>query len=337
MSYIEINQQAYFHNLERLCAVAGSKDKVAVVLKDNAYGHGLKIMGELAARYGIKRAVVRYLHEAQAIENFFDEVLVLSDIGDAGDKMVLTVNRLDDIASITAGKVALKVDSGMHRNGISVEEMERAFEMIASQGLMLHSVFTHYRSADELSSELFWQLKNFDRIKERTVALCRQYGIKEPLFHSCNSAALMRLGRLEDDFARVGIAGYGYSENDLLFSHHDLRPVMSLWGEKMATRFLKKGERVGYGGTYSAPCDMFVSTYDIGYGDGFMRFNGVGEFEPKEGVRVLGRVSMDSLSVEGDSDRVCLFDDAKKISQQFDTISYDVLVKLSQDIKRVVV
>ena len=41
----------------------------------------------------------------------------------------------------------------------------------------------------------------------------------------------------------------------------------------MATRTLKKNQSVGYGGKFTATTDMIVSTYDVGYGDGFLRLN----------------------------------------------------------------
>ena len=67
---------------------------------------------------------------------------------------------------------------------------------------------------------------------------------------------------------RAGIATYGYLEDDLPFDFPKLKPVMSLWASKK-TRTLKKNQSVGYGGKFTATTDMIVSTYDVGYGDGF--------------------------------------------------------------------
>ena len=80
---------------------------------------------------------------------------------------------------------------------------------------------------------------------------------------------------------------------------------MSLWAEKLSSRYLNKGDRVGYGGVYELSKDSIVSNYDIGYGDGFFRHDGLSELV-LEGKNILGRISMDSLSLLGDKDKVCL-------------------------------
>jgi len=259
---------------------------------------------------------------------------VLSDISSAPENAIITINQLEDIARISNKKVALKVDTGMHRSGIEVDDMEDALGLIEEHGLSLHSVFTHFRAADELSCDFFWQTKQFEKIKDIIKRHCADKACPVPLFHTANSAALLRLGKLEDDFARVGIAAYGYDETQDVFNTPLLKPVLSLWGEKVASRMVKKGQRLGYGGVYTCEYDMMVSSYDVGYGDGFFRYDGKGDFYPNSDIKPLGRISMDSMSVEGDRDCICVFKDVENTSKRFDTITYDALVKLSPQIKR---
>ena len=132
----------------------------------------------------------------------------------------------------------------------------------------------------------------------------------------------------EDDFARCGIAIYGYHEMEKSFGDFPLKTVLKLYAQKISSRELKKGARVGYGGVGKLQNKSIVSTYDIGYGDGFFR-----NIYPD----ILGRVSMDSFSMISDKDEVCIIKDAKEIAKQNNTISYDVLVKLNSKIKRVIV
>ena len=72
MAKILLNKQNLFHNLDIISKQAKGNDKVAIVLKDNAYGHGLLEIAQLASEFGIKKAVVRTLDEALKIENYFD-------------------------------------------------------------------------------------------------------------------------------------------------------------------------------------------------------------------------------------------------------------------------
>jgi alanine racemase len=331
VSFIEISKQNYFHNLDILSSKLGDKSSLAVVLKDNAYGHGLKLMADLSAKYGITKVIVRSIDEAKEIEELFNYILILAPTTYKKNhtKFHYVINSLQQINELPKeANVHLKVDSGMHRSGIEPSDIEEAFALMAKNSLKLRGVLTHFRSADELSSEFFWQMQNWRNIKQKALKLTSKYNFKQPLFHSANSAALLRVENYEDDFARCGIATYGYHQFPKSFKIPELKPILSLWAEKITTKNLKSGQRIGYGGAYKASKDMVVSTYDIGYGDGFFRHTNRGKF--------LGKISMDSCIIEGDEEKVCILKNAKEIANSFDTISYDVLVKLSPTIKRII-
>ena len=100
---------------------------------------------------------------------------------------------------------------------------------------------------------------------------------------------------------------------------------------------MKAAERVGYGGDFTAPKEMLVSTYDLGYGDGWCRGDAQNPYITSEGVPVLGRVSMDFISLESDKEEVCVMNDAKEAAKQFGTISYEVITALHSDIEKIVV
>jgi len=330
MAYITLNRSHFFHNLTTLSLKAGSKEKLAIVLKDNAYGHGLEPMARLSAEFGLMRAVVRRNDEAHRIADLFEDVLVLNDRAYAHPKIRTALNSLEDIARAEPGaRVDVKIDTGMHRNGIAESELEKALDAIDKKGLKLVGVMTHFRSADVLSSEYMWQKKRFEMIKARV----KEAGFSVQ-FHSHNSAALLRCEDFDEDFARVGIAAYGFDTLPPVFARTELKPVMSLWAKRIATRTLRKGERVGYGGDFVAPEAMRVSTYDIGYGDGWRRGDSAKPYiTPRHGA-VLGRVSMDAVTLQGDDEKVCIFDDARRVSAHYGTICYEVLTALSPAIER---
>ena len=114
MAYIELSKANYFSNLDSLCQKLGSTKKLAVVLKDNAYGHGILPMASLAKEYGIKRAIVRYTFEAKLIEEYFEDILVLSETSDFKSQFSYTINSLEHIPYMPPISVHLKIDSGMH-------------------------------------------------------------------------------------------------------------------------------------------------------------------------------------------------------------------------------
>jgi alanine racemase len=342
MSKITINKQNYYHNLEILVKKAGGKHKLMAVIKDNAYGHGLEIMAKLASEFGIKKAAVKTEEEALNVEQYFDEVLVLAEHPPKqkiSKKISFAVHSLEFLKKFPKNtNIHLNIDTGMHRNGIKVDEIQEALLFIKENSLNLRGVFTHFRSADDMNGELFWQQENWKEAKQEAINEIKNLNLDMPAFHSCNSSALLRSsGGIEDDFARCGIATYGYTHIDKNIATYDLKPVMSLYAKRLSTRVLKKGQKVGYGGVHVAQKDKLISTYDLGYGDGFFRYDGLGDLKIANGQEILGRVSMDSLCAEGDKDKICLFDDASELSNYFNTITYEILTKLMPWIKREVI
>ena len=338
MPLITINKQNFFDNLDIITQKTKSKDKIALVLKDNAYGHGLEVIAKLANEYGIKKAVVQTEKEANAIAPLFQSVLVLSSIPKkTAQNIHYTINTLEAIPKFAKGsKVELKVDTGMHRNGIDPSELEAAFLAIQKQKLQLIGIFSHHRSADELTGEWFWQQENFKKIKKEALFLANKLGIPTPYFHLSNSAALLRSGRCEEEMARVGIAAYGCIEMPKAFQVEGFRPVLSLYADKITTKRLPKGARIGYGGAHTLKEDSTLSTYDIGYGDGFFRSLSHTYITPK-GYKIAGRISMDNSSFYCDEKRLLIFDDAREVAKQAGTISYEVLTSLKPEIPREVV
>ena len=334
MAFIKINRQNFFHNLTQFTLKTGSKEKIGIVLKDNAYGHGLEIMAQLSQEFGLTQAVVRTLDEAKLIKPYFKHILVLGDKAISDDVCSFTLNSIEDISKAQKGsKVELKVDTGMHRNGVTMDEFETALKQIKVKGLILKGVMSHNRSADELSSELFWQQKNFNKIVNITIS----HGFKNIRFHSFNSASSLRLPCQDEQFIRLGIGAYGYSELPSIYKNLDLKPVLSLWAKKVSTRKLNKGERVGYGGQFVAPKEITVSTYNLGYGDGWMRSNRFKPFITAQGLPILGRVSMDYISLESTKEEICIFDNALHAGKQLNTISYEPMTLLNLNIEKIII
>ena len=330
MSELVLNRSAYIHNLTKICAKAGGKDRVILVLKDNAYGHGAALVGREAASYGIKFCAVKNEIEACELEPFFEHILILSHIphGGESERFIYAVNDISLIAKFKKGvRVHIAVDTLMHRNGVAIDEVRAACEAALTHGLQICGAFTHFRSAEELSGDYFVQRQNFAAAKAVVREICGE-GL---VFHSHNSAATERFGELADECVRVGIAAYGYAQFD---DSLELKRVASLWAHKVSGRVLKKGQCAGYGAKFCASEDMKIAVYDLGYGDGLLRYAGEGELKTAGGQRLLGKMSMDSFCCEDVGDKICVFDDARVWADFFGTISYDVLTKLSPSINR---
>ncbi len=344
MAEITLSSVAYKHNFNIISSHIGADVGLAAVLKDNAYGHGLIQISNIAVECGIKNVFVKNYAEAMCVCEYFPHITVLYGMpqGDFPSHIAFVVNRKEHIYSLPKGtKVELKVNAGMNRNGVKPEDVEAFIMLIMEYGLELVGVFCHNGYGDDIDMEFAHTQERFAIIKQEVKALAKKLGFEVPRFHSLSSSGAIRVaqdGKIEDDLVRIGIALYGYL--DVAFSNpisSQLQRVATLYADRISTRHLRKGERIGYSGCTTLDSSHSVSTYDIGYGDGFFRVSERHKVYTAEGYQILPRSSMDCFSCICEDDRICVFNDVSAIAKAFGTISYEILTHLSPNIKRTVI
>ena len=294
------------HNLEIARARAGGA-RVWAVVKANAYGHGLAravaALGTGAdgfALLDIEEAVrLREGGIAQPIlllEGFFSP----ADLATIGTyRLATVVHSPEQLAMLEATRLAtrvtvyLKVNSGMNRLGVAPEAARSFVERLRACGNVSEIVLmTHFADADGPRG-VAEQLERFES-GARGLALPRSLA---------NSAAVLRHPDTRGAWVRPGIMLYGCSPfPDEPAAALGLRPVMTLASELIAVRELAAGERVGYGGTFTADRRMRIGVVACGYADGYPRHAPTGTPILVDGrrTRTLGRVSMDMLAVDLD-------------------------------------
>ena len=340
MSSFVISKSKLFYNLNLLKKHINTQ--IACVIKDNAYGHGIDEISSLLVEFGIKSVFVKNNLEARKIKNKFEHITILypSVFENISDNIYLSVPNIDCISKIPPNTgIELKVNTGMNRNGIELDEIQNALLLIKQHKIRLIGVFTHNGYGDldneNLSEAFISQQKKYQILKARVLELTNKYNIPNPRFHSLSSSGAIKYNNIDDDLVRIGIAMYGYLGID---DRLGLKPIAELWADKISSRFLESGSKIGYDGKYILKNDCIVSSYDIGYGDGLFRLNeNHGELRTKEGYLVLPRMSMDSTSIISDKNRVCIMYNADEMARIFGSIAYEVLCKISPNIKREIV
>ncbi len=334
MGYIKLKKQSFFHNLDYFSSICGSKDKLSIALKDNAYGHGIEKVASMCQEYGIKNVFVRDMIEAAIAKRYnFEKILVLYDIPHKkDDKVIISINSLKDLANIPIeSKIELKIDTGMNRNGIDTTEISKAIELIKTNNLIVNGIFTHFCCADEDNNITKIQEEKFLSI----VPIFKDNFKYHFDVHCANSAGVHKVDMTKYDIARIGIGAYGYLD---LKEEKYLKPILSLHANHITTKEIKKDEHIGYGSSsYIATCDITVSNYDVGYGNGLFRVPDDKIATISNGQEILGRISMDSFSVEGKELEVCIFDNISNIAKLHNTIKYEILTNLKANIKRIVI
>jgi len=291
------------HNLSVARARAGDA-RVWAVAKANAYGHGL-----LRARRALDAAdgfalldideAVR-LRDAGVrkpillLEGFFAPA-DLAPIARHSLSVVIHSNEqmamLESVRPTPPFAVFLKINTGMNRLGISVEQIGASLARLAATGSAAGiTLMTHFADADGPEG-VTAQLARFESAT-RGLALPRSLA---------NSAALLRHPQARADWVRPGIMLYGCSPfADETAQALGLMPVMTLTSALIAVRHLAAGERVGYGGTFAADRAMRIGVVACGYADGYPRHAPTGTPILVAGrrTRTVGRVSMDMLTVD---------------------------------------
>jgi alanine racemase len=347
-----IDLKALQHNFA-LARQAAPNSKLMAVIKANAYGHGaVAVAGALPdadafALASVEEAV--QLREAGVsrplvlLEGMFDAADLDAVAGYALQAVVHTVEQVDWLEQVRLTAplhLWLKVDTGMHRLGVAMDQAdavrERLLALVNSCGGSLR-LMSHLACADEPQHPANdAQLAAFRRLAvgglERSLA---------------NSAALLSRADMHFDWVRPGIMLYGCSPFDPGVDRAlALRPVMTLESQLIAVYKRNKGERIGYGQSWTCPEAMPVGVAAGGYGDGYPRHAppGTPVLVNGEVVPLIGRVSMDMICVDLRSqpdaragDPVHLWGSGlpvEGLAARADTISYELLCNVSQRVPR---
>jgi alanine racemase len=335
---------ALAHNLGVARARAGAA-RVWAVAKANAYGHGL-----LRARRALDAAdgfALLDIDEAVRLRDagvrkpilLLEGFFVSADLAPiARHALSVVVHAPEQMAMLESVRPApplavfLKINTGMNRLGIPVDQVGAALARLAATGSVAEiTLMTHFADADGPAG-VTAQLARFESAT-RGLALPRSLA---------NSAALLRHPQTRADWVRPGIMLYGCSPfADESAQALGLRPVMTLASELIAVRPLAAGERVGYGGTFAADRAMRIGVVACGYADGYPRHAPTGTPILVAGrrTRTVGRVSMDMLAVDlegipeaGIGTPVTLWGDGlscDEVAAAAGTVSYELLCALS--------
>ncbi|WP_027327441.1 alanine racemase [Helicobacter pametensis] len=340
MAQLIIDSSHFKHNLDLISSHLGSIDKLALVLKDNAYGHGIKEIAKLARDYGIKSVFVKNEMEALMIQDEFEHITALygSISPTSPTNIYQTIHSIQMLKSISPQRgIELKFNVGMNRNGLEIKQIQQAIQLILERKLKLVGVFSHNGYGDDGGDEMQKQHQTSQEIKEQITYLASKLGFELPRFHFLSSSGALRQEKIEEDLVRIGIASYGYLCAPIPIASK-LKPIASLWAHQISKRTLEKEIKIGYSGAGVMPRDHVISTYDLGYGDGLLRLNEHhGRLTCAQGEEILPRMSMDCFSCLSDQEKICVFDNAWKWAEIFGTTPYDILVKLSPSIPRSII
>jgi alanine racemase len=371
LTWIEIDTSAARHNIDAFRGILPTGTALMVVVKANAYGHGLEVYAPIAAEnadwlgvngldealairaLGIQKpvAILGYTDPAQldvVVANDFRQVVYRTDIAAGLSKAAQNRN--------VSARIHLKLETGTNRQGVPLGELPELVRQIRGMpGLIIEGAYTHFANIEDTLDPSFAE-RQLDKFRE-ALKILEQEGVRLTQIHAAATAGTLLYPETGFTMIRLGIGAYGIwpsRETQLAARERGRRitliPAMT-WKTRVAQiKTVEAGEHVSYGLTYQASHRMQVAVLPIGYYDGYDRkLSNCGRVLIRgRAVPVIGRVAMNMTMVDvtdvpaQPDDEVVLLGRqgnaeirAEELAEKIGTIAYEVVSRINPRIPRI--
>jgi alanine racemase len=318
-TWLEIDKTALDHNIAQYRKIVGSK-QIALVIKGNAYGHGLKEIVALTQNNDdINWYCTFSLSEALALRklNVTKPILVLGFIDqDPGlaimqdidlilfdeHQLPLIIERAEQLNK--AARLHIKIDTGLSRFGFLPQDALTVIKRLHQQtNISLQGICTHFAAAEqEDQTYTQWQSDQFHTL----IAELDRCNISPAYRHAQATAATIRNSEQACNMVRIGAGAYGlypsYKIKEELWQKYGLtlQQILTWKSYIYALRTIPKGTFIGYGCTYQTSADTNIAIIPVGYADGYhRRLSNIGKvLINNQYASIIGRVAMNTIIVD---------------------------------------
>jgi len=354
---LEINLNALTHNYNFYKQKLKASTKIMVMVKAFAYGGGPAEIANHLQQLKADYLAVAYTDEGVYLreQGITLPIMVMNPASESFfqlsrhqlEPVVYSLNHYRQLGKFCeqediAIQIHLDLDTGMHRLGISEEDIEELSGLIHNYPLHINSMYTHLAGADEHIHEQYSidQLEKFVQMADRINAVLDY----SPFRHALNSAGIISYPQYQMDMVRLGIGLYGVE-----VTGKEKKPLQSISTLKTTIsqiKHLKKGQTIGYGRKGLMQNDGKVATIAIGYADGFdRRFSNGKGYVIIHGKKapVIGNVCMDMTMIDitgidaKEGEEVVIYGEGislKELATTIGTIPYELLTNISSRVKR---
>jgi len=324
---LEINKSNLGKNLK---IVRSINKNLICVIKDNAYGLGIKNILPILLENKCDYFAVAYIEEAVKIQKLLEnlklknqngkiKVMALNyvkpeNVGDAiRNNIELTVFNfsqlldylkiLDEFFENMTLKIHIKVNSGMNRLGFDENEILELVKIVkkynlnnkSKNRLEIISIFSHI-SDTENQAETEKQVEKYEKI----LKIFSQNNVRYRYSHLQASPLLFKYGKKYNyDFARIGMALYGMEP---LSTDVGLLDVITVKSKIINIRNVKKNDKVSYGSKGIVKHDSKIGIVAIGYAHGLQKqIENSGEayiLVNGQKAKIIGEICMDMIFVD---------------------------------------
>jgi alanine racemase len=324
-SVIEINKAALEKNLSFIRKQIGDR-KLSLVVKGNAYGHGIEEYVPIAMDLGVDHFSVYSADEAERIFRIKrpeTEIMILGSVRDTAlnwavengvecwmfeeQRLELALQHAKEING--KAKVHIELETGMNRTGFKAIDLPNVARLLHEYAdyVEIKGICTHFAGAESISN--YYRIKDQIDIYNQLVEKLTNLNIKAERYHTCCSAASLRFPEMMLDMVRVGILQFGFWPSQETFieytrnnntKHDPLQRLITWKSMIMSISTVAKGEYVGYGTSYLAQRELKIGICPVGYSHGFSRSLSNTGRAVVNGMRVtvVGSVNMNCIALD---------------------------------------
>jgi alanine racemase len=321
-TWAEVSLVTLRQNFRTVVKHAGAAVSVCAVVKADAYGHGAVECSRALQAEGAKWLGVTSLDEAIPLRDAGIEsrILLMTGFWRGEESEIVRlrftptvwepwhIESLENAAASRVGRhaVHLKVDTGMGRLGVSLDELPAVLKALsAAPHLALEGLSTHLASSEIMDAP---SVAEQERHFEETQRIVRAAGFHPSLVHMANTSALISRRETWNNMVRPGVALYGYylpfQRAGREVSGGTLRlpvkPVLTWKTRILSMRNFAANQALGYGGTYVTKAPAHVAVLPVGYADGYNRqLSNRGRVIVRDHYApIIGSISMDLTLVD---------------------------------------
>jgi Alr-MurF fusion protein len=357
---LEINLNALVHNLNYYRARLKPETKIMAMVKATSYGSGSFEVANTLQFHHVDYLAVAYTDEGIELRKsgITLPILVMNPEIMSFELMMKhklepeiynfrLLNHLQDVLKDYQGepfKIHVKLDTGMHRLGFEENQLaELVVRLNNNKNIKIQSVFSHLAASDDAEHDGFTKMQ-IQRFKTMSAEIINS--VTYPVMrHILNSSGILRFSEGQFEMVRLGIGLYGIAAT--ANEQSQLQQVATLKTTISQIKNIPANETIGYNRKGKLRRDSIVATVAIGYADGISRRMGNGTgFMMVNGrlAPLVGNVCMDMCMLDiteipaKEGDEVIVFGaeyPVTEMSKSIGSIPYEVLVNVSQRVKRV--
>ena len=356
---LEVNLSAMVDNLNHFRSFLKPDTKMVCMIKADGYGAGAVEIAKTLQEHRVDYLAVAVADEGVTLRKagITANIMIMNPEMTAFKTMfdydlepeVYSFRLMDALIKaarkegITGWPVHVKFDTGMHRLGFDpVNDIDELIERLKHQNAIIpRSGFSHFVGSDSDGFDDF-SAKQFALFDEGSKKLQAAFGHKI-LRHMDNSAGIEHFPERQMDMCRLGLGLYGVDPRD----NRMLHTVSTLKTTILQLRHVPAGETVGYSRKGKIERDSVIAAIPIGYADGLNRHLGNRHgycLVDGQKAEYVGNICMDVAMIDvtdipcQEGDQVEIFGEhlpVTVLSDEIDTIPYEVLTAVSNRVKRV--